>query len=436
MERLTRTQKYADLRTKISQDQETSLSTNDLDKYEDKLKRLEDFFKNNGVETKDNSFSFSFQESDENENIQEEEKELKPIDEILEPIVEKVAEAINTPFEENEIQKEESTPVYEEPAVEVQVLEPVEVTPVYEEPEEEVVINKETRSLDEILAEEVSMASSIVEVVSPTNVVIEKEEEVYEEPVIETFASEQVVETPVVEAPVEQVVETPVQEVNESVSQDTTDKIEFEEIVDDKVVETPSYVQQLFDDVKNYNKENNQKDIAEFSNDIIDELRHQDALVRNNASSFEQDGDFSNTVSLEIDKVLNEIGNENVVSVDPALVVGSIPNTEELEKTAELAFNEAEVKALNAASEEVDNKEPVIIKNLSEMQNENLLEDTIPFSMNSEPEKEELDEEEDLDIEDNTSKALNVILGILIFVLIAVLGVIVYYILYYNGILG
>ena len=40
MARLTRTQKYAELRGKINQDRESSVSTNDLAKFADKLKTI------------------------------------------------------------------------------------------------------------------------------------------------------------------------------------------------------------------------------------------------------------------------------------------------------------------------------------------------------------------------------------------------------------
>ena len=42
MARLTRTQKYAELRGKINQDRESSVSTNDLAKFADKLKTIEE----------------------------------------------------------------------------------------------------------------------------------------------------------------------------------------------------------------------------------------------------------------------------------------------------------------------------------------------------------------------------------------------------------
>ena len=42
MARLTRTQKYAELRGKINQDRELSVSTNDLEKFADKLRNIEE----------------------------------------------------------------------------------------------------------------------------------------------------------------------------------------------------------------------------------------------------------------------------------------------------------------------------------------------------------------------------------------------------------
>lgn len=127
------------------------------------------------------------------------------------------------------------------------------------------------------------------------------------------------------------------------------------------------------------------------------------------------DEEFSNTVSLEISKIMDDLS-----------VVEEKEKSEELEVTKVIE----KVEEVKPAVPAIDDKNAVEIKNISELDTvENTMSDTIPFVV--ENKEVEVDEEE----EEGSNVILNIILIVLIIVLIAVLGLIVYYILKTKGIL-
>ena len=72
MARLSRTQKYADLRDQLASDREDSVKSEDLNKYEDKLKSLEVLLnKNKQVEEKEVSAPITFEEPKVDEKSEE-----------------------------------------------------------------------------------------------------------------------------------------------------------------------------------------------------------------------------------------------------------------------------------------------------------------------------------------------------------------------------
>lgn len=353
-------------------------------------------------------------------------EELSLEDELNRISIEETAiEEIKEPSQEEMVEETPVETIEEQPQEEA--IEET-LTEVVEQPQEEVIqepVQEEQIVETEVIEEPIQEVNEVVETTSDV-------EEPVQEEMVETLQEQQ---EPVQET--EEIVEEPAQEVNEVVEENKISipaEESFPEInsIDvEKEHEEKSYVDEILDDVKAYNKENNNKDVAELSNNIIDEVRHPDGIMAKTTTEFEDDEEYSQTISLEIEKVLNEMKIENNVSVDPIAVMGDVPNTDELEKTAEIAFNDAEVKALENVEEQEDEKPVVSIKNLSEIENENSTDSTISFPV--EPEEEQ--DSEEVVVEDGAGKALNVILGILIFVLIAVLGVIVYYILLMKGII-
>lgn len=229
-------------------------------------------------------------------------------------------------------------------------------------------------------------------------------------------------------------------------------------------VPTNDFVKVATDEAKDYSRKAGNLTIDELPNAMIDNIRHGgEEQVQKEEKEFDED-DFSNTVSLEIEKVLNEIKNQKVEEPSPVVIEEAelVDDIKEEPKQTEVKVEEPQVETpqpvvptlekIEPVKEETKEEtfehpvltktleQPVVeIKNINEtinMQkpNEDVVDDTIPFNANNV--QEEIDEEEYDDEEEAPSKVLNVILGILIFVLVAVLGVIVYYILVAKGIIG
>lgn len=319
---------------------------------------------------------------------------------------------------------------------------PVIYKPIDEKPAitEEVKKQEESsmKSLDEILF------SMMNEVYSPTPI-----KPVVEEPV----------------KPVEQPVQKPVQpQVVEPVQKPV--QPQAVEPVQKPVQPAPTndFVKVATDEAKDYSRKAGNLTIDELPNAMIDNIRHGgEEQVQKEEKEFDED-DFSNTVSLEIEKVLNEIKNQKAEESTPVVIEEAelVDDIKEEPKQNETKVEEVEIETpqpvapvqekIEPVKEEVKEEtfehpvltktleQPVVeIKNISEtinMQkpNEDVVDDTIPFNANNV--QEEIDEEEFEDEEEGPSKVLNVILGILIFVLVAVLGIIVYYILVAKGIIG
>ena len=358
MARLTRTQKYADLREQISHDREESLETQELNKYQEKL---------NDVKSQ---FGSTAEPVFRNEPVVNKPVELK------ETISEKVAET------EKESMK----------------------------------------SLDDILSDMMSETFDVPPV-QPIEDIIPS---VKEEPVAP-------VETPVAPVPVEPV--APVETHNND------------------------FINKTLDEVNGYNKQTGKTTLEDLPNTLINDIRHNQKPVEQAPEM--NDDDFSNTVSLEIEKVLNEIKNQKMneqqevkpVVINEAELVDDIKEAPVQPAPVQPvpAQEQTQQPVIEPVKEEVKQEtfehpvlaktleQPVVeIKNISETMNlskntEDVVDDTIPFDADKVQEQADDDEYEE---DEAPSKVLNVILGILIFVLVVVLGIIVYYILVAKGIIG
>ena len=237
----------------------------------------------------------------------------------------------------------------------------------------------------------------------------------------------------------------------------------FNDVKDDSgeivsLKERETYLNQTFSDVNSYNINNGQQTIDQLLDSSVEEVRHPgnvqpqpveepidntqvwtpfkeeevldtDKLDQMNAFAEEKidDEEFSNTVSMEISKIMDEIAAMPVEESKPEIVEEEIkieePVKEEINETIEI-------------NEEVIEEKPedvVEIKNISEIEAEpvkDTMSSTIPFVVATEDE-EILDEDDE---EDGSNTILNVILIVLIVVLVAVLGLIVFYILKTKGI--
>ena len=391
MARLTRTAKYADLREQLANDKEESLSTQDLSSYQNRLDNVQD--------------TLSF-----NPKKEEPEYTWTPFDD---------GNSFNQPVEPINPWKQEVQP---EPVIEeVPVQEPVvETTPVQE---------------------------PVVEV-APA-----------QEPAVEVTP----VQEPVVEETKQDSFNSYFEDIQENKTPVESIKEVFEDVKDDSgefvsLKERETYLNQTFSDVNSYNINNGQQTIDQLLDNSVEEVRHPenvqpqeplteevidntqvwtpfkeeevlDADVVETQNQFAEekidDEEFSNTVSMEISKIMDEIAATPVEETKPEIVedIKIEEPVQEINETIEI-------------NEEVVEEKPedvVEIKNIAEIEAEpvkDTMSSTIPFVVAAEDE-EVLEEDDE---EDGSNTILNVILIVLIVVLVAVLGLIVFYILKTKGI--
>lgn len=190
------------------------------------------------------------------------------------------------------------------------------------------------------------------------------------------------------------------------------DEISKEEEPIDVATINESLKNEIINEVKEYNRQEGNASIEDISNNIINEVVHG---KEGQEDTIQDDKEFSNTVSLSIDKVLQEV-KESIKE-----------NNQEETKVFEQNLKDELVTSLDKPIEEGD--DVVQILPMEETLKLDVVDDTIPFAGL----QEEDDEEE---VEDVTfSRAINIILIVLIVVLIAILAVIGYYLLYAGGII-
>lgn len=190
------------------------------------------------------------------------------------------------------------------------------------------------------------------------------------------------------------------------------DEISKEEEPIDVSAINESLKNEIINEVEEYNRQEGNASIEDISNNIINEVVHG---KEDKEDTIQDDKEFSNTVSLSIDKVLQEV-KESIKE-----------NNQEETKVFEQNLKDELATNLDKPIEEGD--DVVQILPMEETLKLDVVDDTIPFAGL----QEEDDEEE---VEDVTfSRAINIILIVLIVVLIAILAVIGYYLLYAGGII-
>ncbi len=285
---------------------------------------------------------------------------------------------------------------------------------------------------------------------------VKEEEEVIIEPelseltnldtLIDGLVVEEEIALPDLDIPeVDELIEKPsVEEVPELVEQPVaSENVTLPEVdapkIDEPVVEEPSVepsdvdVNSLLDktleEVADYNTQAGRLTVDENLNSLIEDVRH------GGFNDDEEDDDFSNTVTLEIDKVLSEINLEPVtgptVSLDEVLdnTVEVDPIDAKREKAAEKLADTLTHPVLTKTLEE----SPVEIKTLDETFTKDLSTTaTLSFKKN------EIAEEDDEDYyydDDKPNKVLNIVLIVLLIIFLIIVGVIVYFLLLAKGIL-
>ena len=281
--------------------------------------------------------------------------------------------------------------------------------------EEEIALpNLDIPEVNEIVEEEPSVESEIV----LPDLDIPEVDELIEKPSVE-------------EAP--ELVEQPIASENVALPEADASKVD-EPVVEEPSVEPSdvdvnSLLDKTLEEVADYNTQAGRLTVDENLNSLIEDVRH------GGFNDDEEDDDFSNTVTLEIDKVLSEINLEPVtgptVSLDEVLdnTVEVDPIDAKREKAAEKLADTLTHPVLTKTLEE----SPVEIKTLDETFTKELSTTaTLSFKKN------EIAEEDDEDYyydDDKPNKVLNIVLIVLLVVFLIIVGVIVYFLLLAKGIL-
>ena len=536
MARLTRTQKYAELRDQLENGREIEIKSDALNKFEDKLEQLNI----DSVNVKEEVTEAPKEESSElpleevNTEVNEEAViEEEPTEEVVEeptkdvsleaaeevvlevPASEEPKEEVNddyVPFDFDEPVSDTET-VEEETVDENLVEEPViEETPVETETSE----NEETSSESDIDNDEpIDLLSSLLNDFEEVKPIVETPETVNEEAdvpaeneeaepaseVLEESAEEVVTTeetkndepvdlldsllsdldsiTPVVEnndeesetidvqkTPVETVTEeveeeTPVlEEVNEPSEEETAPETDEEPVVLEPVVSKEDaevidnqYLEECLNEVNEYNKSKGLMTADEVPSTILNEIRGintQEMPVVNENTEDE----LSNTVTLEIKKILSELEAEDNKEEFTHEVEAQMPPTveEELPKEVSDMLKSYMNSEENKTSSNLE--ETMLVENMSDIKEEikavkesvaneatldsTLLNETMPLEVAGDTtvvRKAHDDEEDDEDEESGPNRILNFILISLIVVLLLILGFIGYLILVAQGII-
>lgn len=536
MARLTRTQKYAELRDQLENGREIEIKSDALNKFEDKLEQLNI----DSVNVKEEVTEAPKEESSElpleevNTEVNEEAViEEEPTEEVVEeptkdvsleaaeevvlevPASEEPKEEVNddyVPFDFDEPVSDTET-VEEETVDENLVEEPViEETPVETETSE----NEETSSESDIDNDEpIDLLSSLLNDFEEVKPIVETPETVNEEAdvpaeneeaepaseVLEESAEEVVTTeetkndepvdlldsllsdldsiTPVVEnndeesetidvqkTPVETVTEeveeeTPVlEEVNEPSEEETAPETDEEPVVLEPVVSKEDaevidnqYLEECLNEVNEYNKSKGLMTADEVPSTILNEIRGintQEMPVVNENTEDE----LSNTVTLEIKKILSELEAEDNKEEFTHEVEAQMPPTveEELPKEVSDMLKSYMNSEENKTSSNLE--ETMLVENMSDIKEEikavkesvaneatldsTLLNETMPLEVAGDTtvvRKAHDDEEDDEDEERGPNRILNFILISLIVVLLLILGFIGYLILVAQGII-
>ena len=312
------------------------------------------------------------------------------------------------------------------------------VEPVKEE--EEVIVEPELSELTNldtlidglVVEEEIALPNLDIPEV---NEIVEEEASVEPEivlPDLDIPEVDELIEKPSVEEAPE-LVEQPIASENVTLPEVDASKID-EPVVEEPSVEPSdvdvnSLLDKTLEEVADYNTQAGRLTVDENLNSLIEDVRH------GGFNDDEEDDDFSNTVTLEIDKVLSEINLEPVtgptVSLDEVLdnTVEVDPIDAKREKAAEKLADTLTHPVLTKTLEE----SPVEIKTLDETFTKDLSTTaTLSFKKN------EIAEEDDDDYyydDDKPNKVLNVVLIVLLVIFLIIVGVIVYFLLLAKGIL-
>ena len=361
------------------------------------------------------------------------------------------------PVYQQPVYQQPQQPVYQQPQPQQpQYQQPQYQQPAYQQPQ----YQHPQQSVYQQPAETVKENLSDIEAFADFGNKKTKVEETYKEPErVETLVEQPrpvepvEIEQPKVSEPVQIKADIPVNPDQSRTTFDMADRIQDMFDTTDYVEETPvsfekteevdrlepdhsndtarSYVSETIKEVSDYNKQNGEQTIGQLTNHMVNEIRHHEDNYEPKqeykqpvAAKPETEEDYSNTVSMEISKIIDEV---------------SEVEKQDTEKRMQQAVQEKpaveEHPVLAQKLEETIEENVVEIKNLNELEAEeatltrDTVSNTIPFVVTN-------DDDEDLDEdEEGSNTILNIILIVLIIILVIVLGLIVFYILKTKGII-
>lgn len=292
-----------------------------------------------------------------------------------------------------------------------------------------------------------------------------------ETPVVEEVTEVEVQEEPTV---IEEVENPSIEEVHEvAVLEAPQEAIEEPEVVEENPTNGDDYLEKCLEEVNEYNKAQGLLTAEDVPGHILDEVRGtiaEEPVEEETEEEMSQE-ELNNTVTLEIKQILESMDEEPVVEepskeitpeetvVEETQEEKAKPSEADIEKlfetvgipkeaidllapylngvntesATELTEEEKAIEAEKIEEEIEKTKVGLLIAQGENNSEEKLLNDTIPFMVDTQKEDDEEETEED---EDSTpNKFLNIILIFFIVVLLVVLGVIVFWILQAQGIL-
>ena len=464
MAKLTRTQKYAEFRENLSNDSEPSLSTKELSSYEDRLNNIANYVEANERPVKEDvsiasnvnnehleeatpieQLVDSFKEQEKltqqqvrnDQTIEQSLEELQNIlqedfqathHESVEEAPEVKTEEENIPYSNIEVSPigenhefYNTTPVHKDPEVAELEEEPhymglyvnPKIEQAYEESEKK--LEEEAKKIKEetpaYTSYESKIKTGIVDEDTLSHAIIE------EEPVHEETVEKQVSKPTIMEEPAD----------NHAISYASNTQ--------------NTYINEVMSEVDEHLKQKGQQNINDLTDNMVNEVRRTENKTVLKPQEYDytedvtnKDEEFSNTVSMEISKIMDEVvhTDSNPV-VTPAVQVKQQVIAERKENTK----TEVEQHPVLTQSLHEEKKEDVVeIKNIDDIDVNDVpakeaTTGTIPFVVAANDE-EFIDDEDE---EDGSNTILNIILIILIVILIAVLGLIIFYILKTRGII-
>ena len=442
MAKLTRTQKYADLRETLANDKEPSLSTNELSDYEAKFNNL----------TGQSIYGTS------NYNYVAPEEDPKYVWTAFEdsPVADDLSNSKNGSdffndelYVWNDIQEVSHKPV--EPELQSQpVNQPQTLADSIKQEAEEV--SQPVEENDNIASFYEGEVEDVPVVAAPVEPEKKEAEPVEEPQYMGLYNANSEVDTAYQEAKKRQIEASTVGKKQDDFDSTLAETLSVDKLFEDTNLEkkeaeysgqlhasddrhavehaehtTNQLLKDTINEVGEYNRSAGEQTITQLTNDMVNEVRRRESRLGSRkytevpVSDKKQDDEFSNTVSMEITKIMDEISNTQEIS-----------NTAKSQEKSAVEHHPVMAKSLEKEKQE----DVVEIKNIAEIEKEatatkDTISGTIPFVVTASDDEEMIDG----DVEEDSNTILNIILIVLIIILVAVLGLIVFYILKTKGII-